>query len=113
MLWVTFSLGFFGFLRAGEFTCPAAAEFSPTMLEVSDVSIDSHTMPTAMHVHLKQSKTDPFGAGYVLHVGRTGNDLCPVAAMLNYLYPCLDSSPSSKMAPPYLALVSARSCVRH
>ena len=33
----------------------------------------------------KQSKTDPFRRGIDLFMGRTGNDLCPVAALLAYL----------------------------
>ena len=86
MLWAAFCLGFFGFLRAGEFTCPSPAAFSPSsMLEVGDVSIDSHASPSRMQVTLKCSKTDPFGAGFVLHFCRTGDVLCPMAAMLGYL----------------------------
>ena len=32
-----------------------------------------------------QSKTDPFRKGVDLFIGRTGTDLYPVAAVLNYL----------------------------
>jgi len=55
------------------------------MLSVDDVVVDSHVRPTHLAVHLKQSKTDPFGAGITLHLGATGDILCPVAAMLGYL----------------------------
>ena len=34
---------------------------------------------------IKSSKTDPFRKGVNLFLGRTGSDLCPVAAMLDYL----------------------------
>ena len=85
MLWAAFCLGFFGFLKAGEFTCPSQSAFSAGMLEVSDVSVNSHYFPMHMQVILKRSKTDPFGAGFVLHLGRTGDQLCPIAAMLAYL----------------------------
>ena len=34
---------------------------------------------------LKQSKNDTFRRGIYLYVGRTGSDLCPVAAILAYL----------------------------
>ena len=37
-----------------------------------------------MRVTIKQSKTDPFRKGVDLYIGRTGNGLCPVAALLNY-----------------------------
>ena len=55
------------------------------MISPEDVAVDSHTAPTHMTVHLKQSKTDPFSAGTTLHVGTTGDNLCPVTAMLAYL----------------------------
>lgn len=85
MLWAAFCLGFFGFMRAAEFTCPSKEAFSCLMLTPADVQVDSHTSPTRMAVHLRQSKTDPFGVGTTLHLGATGRTLCPVAAVLAYL----------------------------
>ena len=38
-----------------------------------------------LKVTLKQSKTDPFCRGVNLFVEATGSDLCPVAALLDYL----------------------------
>ena len=38
-----------------------------------------------MRIHLKHSKTDQQQLGVDLYVGRTFNNLCPVAAMLAYL----------------------------
>ena len=37
-----------------------------------------------LRFHLKQSKTDPFGWGTDVVLGRTGCSLCPVAAVLTY-----------------------------
>ena len=85
MLWAAFCLGYFGFMRSGEFTCPSQAAYSPDMLSHGDVSIDSHSCPTYMTVYPKRSKNDPFGAGTTLYLGATGDTLCPVAAMLGYL----------------------------
>lgn len=85
MLWAAFCLGFFGFMRAGEFTCPSHEAFTPHMLSRADVSVDSHSTPTHLAVHLRQSKTDQFGAGVTLQLGTTGDPLCPVTAMLGYL----------------------------
>ena len=85
MLWAAFCLGFFGFLRAGEFTCPSQSACPSEMLLIDDVAIDSHEASSHMTICLKRSKTDPFGAGFTLHLGRTGDDLCPIAAMLGYL----------------------------
>ena len=36
-------------------------------------------------LHLRQSKTDPFGVGCFIYLGRTNTNPCPVAAVLNYL----------------------------
>ena len=85
MLWAAFSLGFFGFFRSGEITCPSVEAFEPHMLSPPDIAVDSHVSPSRMSVHLKRSKTDPFGAGLTVQLGRTGDTLCPVAAVLAYL----------------------------
>ena len=85
MLWAAFCLGFFGFMRSGEFTCPSMESFSPDMLTHQDIAVDSHISPRHLTVRVKRSKNDPFGAGTTLHIGTTGDYLCPVAAMLGYL----------------------------
>ena len=85
MLWAACCLAFFGFLRAGEFTCPSLSAFSPGMLSCEDVAVDSYANPSVMTVTLKHSKTDPFGAGVTIFLGKTGDILCPVSAMLGYL----------------------------
>ena len=36
-------------------------------------------------MNIKSSKTDPFRQGVTLYLGQTGVDLCPVAAMIDYL----------------------------
>ena len=85
MLWAAFCLGFFGFMRAGEFTCPSLQAFTPNMLAVRDIQVDSHSAPSHLSVLLRESKTDQFGAGMTIHLGATGDKLCPVVAMLGYL----------------------------
>ena len=86
MLWAAFSLGFFGFLRAGEFTIPSDSAFDPSQhLCPEDISVDSHVQPSLLRVHLKQSKTDPFRQGINIFLGRSNSDLCPVSAILSYL----------------------------
>ena len=54
-------------------------------MNISDISVDSVASPTAMKIKIKASKTDPFQQGVDLFIGKTGNKLCPVAAMLAYL----------------------------
>ena len=82
MLWAACCLDFFGFMQAGEFTCTSCEN----VLSVSDVTIDSRESPQVLIVHLRHKKTDPFGIGTHLYLGRTGDQtLCPVTAVLNYL----------------------------
>ena len=86
MLWAAFTMGFFGFLRAGEFTVPSDSGFdSDQHLCPQDVSVDCHSNPRLLRVTLKQSKTDPFRHGIHIFLGRSETDLCPVSAMLSYL----------------------------
>ena len=86
MLWAACCVGFFGFLRAGEFTLTAGQDFDPSSaLTVQDVSVDYHTNPSMVRLHLKQSKTDPFRHGVDVFLGRTNMVICPVAALLAYV----------------------------
>ena len=83
LLWAACCVGFFGFLRAGEFTS-TGLQPSPSIC-VSDVAVSLHTAPSVVQVHLRRAKTDPFGHGVEIFLGKTGKSLCPVAAILNYL----------------------------
>ena len=86
MIWAACCLCFFAFLRIGEATTPSDSGYDPSVhLAVEDVAIDNASNPTSLEIHIKQSKTDPFRRGVQLYVGRTGTDLCPVAAVLSYL----------------------------
>ena len=62
MLWAACCLGFFSFLRAGEFTVNPAVQPSIHMT-VDDLQADSLVNPTCFKVHIKCSKTDPFRMG--------------------------------------------------
>ena len=85
MLWAAVCLGYFGFMRAGEFTCSSLQAFTEDVLSPRDVTVDSYDNPSTLAVHLRRSKTDPFGQGVTIYLGRTGQSLCPVAALLGYL----------------------------
>ena len=84
MLWAAFCLAFFGFLRSGEFTS-SPHEPNECILSVNNVSVDSRQNPQTLTVFLSRSKTDQLGTGKYIYLGRTGNNLCPVAAVLGYL----------------------------
>jgi hypothetical protein len=86
MFWAACCVGFFGFLRAGEFTVPWVAAYDlDAHLSVEDVSEDSRQTLSGVRLRIKQSKTDPFRTGAFAFLGRTDNDLCPVAAVIAYL----------------------------
>ena len=64
MLWAACCLGFFGFLRSGEFTCASTQHWPSLVLSLGDMAVNSHTNPQYLIVHLRQSKTDPFCTGF-------------------------------------------------
>ena len=47
--------------------------------------MNNRSSPEWMEVHIKASKTDPYRKGVTIYFGATGNDLCPVAALLGYM----------------------------
>ena len=86
MLWAACCTCFHGFLRSGEATVPTQAAYDPAIhLSIADVSVDAASEPRTVIVHIKASKTDQFRQGVNVFLGRTDNELCPVAAMLAYI----------------------------
>ena len=86
MLWAAMLLCFFGFFRSGEVCSPPLELFDKTShLAFTNVSVDSISNPQQLSIQLKRSKTDPFGKGVQVCVGKTGGWLCPVAAVLAWM----------------------------
>ena len=86
MLWAAACVGFFGFLRAAEFTVHTLQGYDPEVhLSLQDVAIDSHSSPSVVRLHIKQSKTDPLRQGVDIFLGATYTTICPVQAILLYL----------------------------
>lgn len=86
MLWAAYCTCFFGFLRSGEITVPSLKEYDPKgHLSAGDVSLDSLSDLSIVRVFIKASKTDPFRRGVCVYLGKTRNELCPVAAVSAYL----------------------------
>ena len=83
MLWAACTLGFFAFLRSGEFT--VVPNSSGTQLTPSDIRVNDRHNPSYLAVTLRGSKTDPFGAGCTLFVGRSTSHICAVSAVLAYM----------------------------
>ena len=89
LLWAACCLGFFGFfgfLRVGEFTARnTSAPPSPGIIGIHDISRAPGDPPQYLCIHLRVSKTDPFGRGVHIYLGRTNAIICPVAAVLSFL----------------------------
>ena len=51
----------------------------------ADIAVNDPNNPTIIQLTIKKSKTDPFRQGVNIFLGATGNTLCPVTALLNYL----------------------------
>ena len=86
MQWAASCLCFFGFFRLGEIVCSSEHSFSEQRdLLLSDLSVDSHAHPSYIIVRLKQSKTDQFRKGAQVIIGKTDDDFCPVAALLQFI----------------------------
>ena len=64
-----FTLAFYGFLRASEFTSSS--------LQWSDVQFSA----TTIAIDLRQSKTDPFRRGHTITIQATSTSTCPVQAI--------------------------------
>ena len=81
-----FGAVFLCLLENQELTVPKEDAYDPSIhLSVGDIALDDPKCPSFVRVSIKQSKTDPFCQGVDVSVGRKGNDLCPVAAILDYL----------------------------
>ena len=86
MLWAASTTAFFGFCRSGEVTVSSGSSYDPqTHLSYSDLAVDQSSDPSMVSIVLKHSKTDQARKGMKIVVGKTGDDLCPVRALLTYL----------------------------
>ena len=82
LLWAACCLGFFGFLRSGEFTTQTET-YDPTWhLSIQDISVDCTEKPSFLKVC---SKTDQLRQGTTVVVGRTKSHICPVKSVLAYV----------------------------
>ena len=79
---------FFGFLRIGEIIVDGRAAHSRDTshcVAVSDLAVDDRRSPSVLKIHLRHLKTDQHGRGVDVYLGCTGDELCPVSAVLAFL----------------------------
>ena len=86
LLWAACCTGYFGFLRCSEFLVPDGTLFDPsTHLSLADLSLDTSSECWSISLLIKVSKTDQLRKGTTIILGSTNADLCPVAALLDFL----------------------------
>jgi hypothetical protein len=87
LMWAAMTLGFFGLLRAAEFTVPTQSQFNPNIhLTMSDISLRTTDNGTSfMSVNIKMSKTDKMCKGFIVHIGCSKDTVCAVCAMKSYI----------------------------
>ncbi len=86
MLWAAACMCFFGCLRAGEALAPESGEFDEKAhLSWEDVMLEGVESPRWIKVRIKESKTDRLRVGASVTLHRTGMEVCPVRAVLEYM----------------------------
>ena len=86
MLWAACLTAFFSFCRSGEVTVELEDRYDSSIhLSYSDLAIDNPSDPSAISILIKKSKTDQGWKGAKVYLGKTGDALCPIAAMEAYL----------------------------
>ena len=75
-----YCVGFFGFLRCGEFTSPTSKFDNSTGLTRLDILFNNlhEDLVTELHLVLQSSKTDPFRQGIIIKLFRTSGAICPI-----------------------------------
>ena len=82
MFWAACCLGFFGFLRSGEFTITSSTSYNHDLhLSVDEIHVDRTKSQKYMLVNIKASKTDQFRKGFTLRLATSGSTICAVRAV--------------------------------
>ena len=96
MLWAAACMCFFGFLRTGEVVISSQALYDAEIhLSIDDVKLDNRDKPSYLLVQIKASKTDVFCKGSTVYLGVTRTELCPMAAIVNYMVLSRENSMTS------------------
>ena len=82
LFWAAFTLAFYGFLQANEYTSPIPTHYNQCLhLLRKDITIHKNRMM----ICIKRSKTDQFRRFTSILISKTGMSTCPVSAMKDSL----------------------------
>ena len=85
VLWAVCCTAFFGFFRLGELLLTRQLYFDSRLhLSWGDMAVNDPRTSRMIKFHLRHSRQTPLAEGQII-IGRTGCDLCPVAAVLSYV----------------------------
>ena len=86
MVWAACCTGFFGFLRCSELLVPDGTMFNSRLhLSVANLEFTRGVEQDLFLIGIKESKTDQLRTGEIVALGSTKTELCPIAALLDYL----------------------------
>ena len=87
LTWAACCVGFFGFLRTGEFITPDGCPYDASLhLSISDISFHRGGEHQFFQLRIKVSKTDQFRVGCTVVLGATHSHICPVSALAEFLH---------------------------
>lgn len=98
VIWAAMCVGFFGCLRAAEYTVVEHQSYDPTV----NVAMNDFTLQNGQYISIKikRSKTDHLNQGFSVYIAATTKPVCGMSAVLNMLthrralgLPCLPESP--------------------
>ena len=108
MLWASFTLAFFGFLRSSEFTCNGKFDIH-THLTRSDITFYPNiSNPTHFDIVIKKSKTDPFRETAKLTIAKSNSTVCAVTTLQDYIL----QTPTRQSSQPLFQFVDGRNLTR-
>ena len=91
MLWASFTLAFFGFLRSSEFTCNGQFDIQTHLSRSRFICLiclgtfePTLHSPTPFEIVIKKSKTDPFQETAKLIIAKSNSTVWVVTALQNY-----------------------------
>ena len=86
LMWAVAATTLFSFCRLGEVLMEREDGYDPRdHLSLRDVAANTALKPSMISILLRRSKTDQARQGVKVVIGRTGDDICPVAALLQFL----------------------------